>query len=456
VLPFRNVQPAIDFADANRSIATKVCLAAGAACRTRATFTYQGPLDAPLTMRSGIDVIGKYESTNWSRCIDSGTWVSIAPRSGEGVLFPPDIDQQTVLQGMFVERPAADTSAAITVDGALGAVISEVTVRGTPASSNAYGVNVVNGGDAMLVKSVISGGAASVEAIGVRVVGGHVWIDENRSEACAIQTQSFTLPYRAFGVLLDSSPGSRVSNSNICTNGARFLLDQYDNVVIGAESMGVVVAGDASGVVVDHNLVTATAGGREERATLYGIRAHDCGGTSPWIAANQQVHALATSGNPVMAGIHVGDACRASVDRNSAFGRGYWPSDDYPVRGIGCKAPGPITVSGNYATADITNGGQYLAAIECTAASRVSRNNAWARIPLSQPNGCELSCRPRIALGVTGTYVDRNSIHGGCTTNFRQGYGAVWELNTVYPAQDYPAFGSGPYADGYACPTFGR
>jgi hypothetical protein len=147
VSPFATVQAALDYAGAHASAPRVVCVAEGAACGMQTT--YSGPSQADLTMRDGVSLYGLYESTSWSRCSNGST--ILAPGSGAGVYFGPSLSALTVLDGFVVARFAAETSAGVTLDGAKGAVVSNVEV-GTPAhdATTTYGVDARNGAVATL------------------------------------------------------------------------------------------------------------------------------------------------------------------------------------------------------------------------------------------------------------------------------------------------------------------
>src|SRR5262249_12996047 len=119
-------------------------------------------------MADGISVLGNYESTGWTRC-NSGTTI-IQPQTAEGVTFPSSVTQVTVLDGFQVDRFMAQTTAAVTVNGAKNAILSGLTISNTPAVANSYGINVISGGEATVTRGRIDAGAGTSESIAVRSV----------------------------------------------------------------------------------------------------------------------------------------------------------------------------------------------------------------------------------------------------------------------------------------------
>ena len=165
--PFASVQAAIEFAASFRSVAKRVCVAAGPVCG--ATFTYPGPSGADLTMRNGIDVLGNYESTTWTRCPTAVT-TTIAPQTERGVYFPPSVVTRTVLDGFSIVLQAPQ-GASVRVEGARGVLVSNVRI----VPGRTYGVDVSDA-EAQISRSVVNASTAAVH-----VVRSEVAIQENCS-----------------------------------------------------------------------------------------------------------------------------------------------------------------------------------------------------------------------------------------------------------------------------------
>ena len=276
-IPFATVQAAIDFADVHRSEVTRVCVAAGAACGGTATFA--GPAGADLTMRNGISVLANYESTSWTRCSSSTT--RLAPQTGRGVVFPPAVAERTVLDGFAINRFLAETSAGVTVDGARGVLLSNLSVVGGPPVTTSYGVNVVNGGDALLFRNRIETATAFEQGIALRAVGSRVVVQDSCPTSPDAATgrctsvcsgsgpeiratyalATFDLP-RAVStraIVLDDSPGSRIERSAVC-----WKTDLYGRLGAGS---AIEIAGDATGDVVRASSIRLEAAGPLQAVT---------------------------------------------------------------------------------------------------------------------------------------------------------------------------------------------
>jgi hypothetical protein len=252
-LPFRNVQPAIDFADTHRGFVTSVCVAAGTSCQASAT--YEGPASAPLEMREGIAVLGKYESTDWTRCTDpsSSTITRLIPNTASGVVFGPEITRETRLDGFEITSAfALDTTTAVTVDGARGAILSDVSMpdrtswepnSGMPEYS--YGVLALAGSEVTVEgDSHIHAPPASENVRGVISFGGSVDIRDSRVVAFG--------PVDTVGIAIHDGPEARVVNTLIIANG-----------MSGDEPLGflagVITGGDFNQLLLDLNQVIVHA-----------------------------------------------------------------------------------------------------------------------------------------------------------------------------------------------------
>jgi len=317
--PFRNVQPAIDFADANRNVATRVCVAAGDACGASATFP--GPSGTPLTMRNGIDVLGGYRASDFSRCTTSVT--SLRPATGHGVYFPASVTA-AVLDGFTIERFSAATTSGVTVDGATGVVLSHLTIEDAPAAATVlYGVNVVNGGEGTVFGSTIQAGGSTnlSDSIGIRAVGARVWVTDNCTDlhpidgcrvvplsppnSCPDGPSIRVAPGAdaVAGILLEDAPGSRIERTAVCVES-------------GDAAAGISISGDATGVVVRHSSVTVETD--DPDAPAAGILLEDCSGASPWIGDNFTIRSCG-------AAVSVRGDCQAVIDGNREVAGLSWP-----------------------------------------------------------------------------------------------------------------------------------
>jgi hypothetical protein len=271
--PFETVQAAIDFAAANPSIATEVCVAAGASCGMSAA--YPGPSSAPLRMRDGIDVYGRYESTGFTRCVNSTT--TLLPTTTAGVLFDSDVANDTVLDGFTIALVAGSEPAGVTVDGASNVLLNDVLITDAPSAiaDSPYGVRVVSGGDAvitnseirlMLERNVENGLGVGIHSLGSRVrvsdssVFGHVQFGQ------------------VAGIYLADSPSSEVLDTTITvTKGSegdysafgvwadgdvdQVLLDGLSiDIKAGDSSTGVGFSGAGEAILRDSTVLVASGG----------------------------------------------------------------------------------------------------------------------------------------------------------------------------------------------------
>jgi len=426
--PFFTVQAAIDFADSHRSIATRVCVAAGSACGASAT--YAGP-SGDLTMRDGIDVYGNYESSGWTRCTNSTT--TLAPTTALGVLFPSGIATRTILDGFTVQRFVTSTTTGITVDGATNILLSNLVVDDGPVVVNSYGVNLVGGAEATIFQSRIGGGRGSSEAIGVRSVGSRVVVEDNclspdpTSGRCddlcdtgpAITgrpTRDDDVPSTA--ILLDSSPGSRIERSAVCSYGTH----QSGNVA------AVVITGDGDGILIRGNTIDASGGAD---TFTYGVTSEGCGGGKPWIVDNQAIVAWTLLNDDfILAAIRSFGDCHPVVDSNREIVA--VPNANATAAGAAIHAgavaqvASRIVIAGNSSV--YSAGAAYtgftppeMRAIWCQggSCSKISRNVVTGRgsHPRTVTPICITLCRDTViavALEGGGTFVDANVINTGC------------------------------------------
>jgi hypothetical protein len=213
LLAFRNVQPAIDFADAQRSGPRKVCVVQGATCSAIAS--YSGPAGSDLTMRDGISLYGGYESTTLTRCSAPGG-VTLRPGSAAGIVFGSSVMNPTVLDRFVVERFSAATSTGITFDGATEAAVVDVEIGAAPGATTAIGVEAKNGADAVLTRVRMPGVRigdvffSAPNQIGFRSVGSRLSVTGSSvTFMSAPGEQTFQ------GIWIEDSPGSSIENTSV-------------------------------------------------------------------------------------------------------------------------------------------------------------------------------------------------------------------------------------------------
>jgi hypothetical protein len=419
VTPFRNVQAAIDFAAAAPNAPKHVCIAAGASCAEGTTATYAGPGGAPLTMRNGVSVSGKYESTGWTRCAnDAAVTTVLAPATAEGVLFPASIESRTVLFAVSVTRASVEGAAGVTVDGARNVVVASVAVSGAVSGEYSYGVSLKNGAEAHLFRSTVDGGTGSVESIGVAVTGARVLIEES-----TVSGKNGSETGASVGVLFDSAAGSRLAASTVVASNASREL----NVT------GVLITGDARGVVVDHSRVTAIHPKGRFSPTAVGVALYDCAAGTPWLTSNDIRTAGALDDDLLAFGIRA-VACYPSIDQNTRIGvyRSGNYSDDAVAVTVACEGEGTdegCTVAGNRTLEGESWRGGSINNVVCLngGCSRVSRNTILGRRwssggpPINVDLGadCQSPACGRHVSGISGgRFIDHNFVEAGCSATF--------------------------------------
>jgi hypothetical protein len=395
-VPFATVQAAIDFASQNAL--PRVCVAAGATCGEFAAFSE--PPGATLTMRDGVDVLGGYESTTFTRCQDSVT--VLAPVNDLGVYFPPSIEGPVRLDGFTItpylnfELPFLYSSA-VTVDGARGVVLSNLKVTTERWGEINSGFVLLRGADAVLVRSTVRPEyGPAVRAVASRITieqncvdlrGGHCFTTRlpdplaSRSSDCSVTSAD------GFGVLLEDSPNSRVAASALCGGNEQDLLALY-------------VSGDATGTVVDRNGIFQAPG--SDRA-LGAVQFESCGDATPWLFENSIVRSGWGSSTRGVASL---GTCSPVIDSNRVTSTG-GDLGTVSCRGSAC------VVSKNHVTMDTPNVRPSMNArgIECDGGcQRVERNTVTRMFRTLAASGSSKG----LLLAHTGAFVDRNQIEGAC------------------------------------------
>jgi hypothetical protein len=424
--PFLTIQAAVDFADAHRTGPNRVCVAAGANCGDTATYT-SAP-DADFTLRNGISVYGKYESTCWTRCASSTT--RLAPAKGRSVVFPPEVQIQTILDGFSVDRSYfAGETIGVRIDGARGAVISNlemVYAVGSSITAQAmHGVVLENGAVASIWRSTIDGGMADL-GYAVHATDSRVSIEENCPGALDPVTGRCTGACGGAGpqlrggrvwksdhyvVWLENSPGSRVERSALCQVGS----------VDAAREAALKVEGDATGTLVRANVI---GGPSLSYNGASGIELTECGGASPWIVDNEAI-GLDLGGGQALRAIYVKGDCHAVIESNANISN---VNQRKAVIGIGVEcaagtAPNRCvlydnTITGMKELQSTFTGPSYAtgSGVDCSGAScaRIARNSITGMIysDLCRTAGCQ---RRGVGLSLSGghTLIADNSIYGG-------------------------------------------
>ncbi len=402
--PFQTIQAAINWA-ATHNGPNNVCVAAGTQCG--ATGTYANANNQTVTMADGVSVLGNYESTNWTRCTNSTT--VIQPKTAAGVTFPDTVQSPTVLDGFRIDRFQATTTAAITVDGATGALLSNLTINNTPNVTNSYGVNIINGGDAKITRSRIDAGFGSAESIAARVVASRVTVENNClsldnqgrcDDFCANnpslrgRTQQGTGV--SYSVLLDDSPNSIIQTSALCAHDA----DQ------GA---GIRIAGDGAGIVIRGNLINNFGGLQDS----HGIWMEDCDGAAPWIVDQ---HFIAAGGDNQMSRVDgvraIGD-CHPVIDSNVEISGGGEGAASNP-NGVHCAANGQNVASRCIVVGNLEIRGSEAGYPPIATGVRCD-DGSCLRVEDNVITGRGGVISTGLFLQRTGSYVSGNQIRGGCS-----------------------------------------
>jgi hypothetical protein len=415
-MPFRTIQAAINHAVATPAGPQIVCVAEGAACGASATYA------ADVVMANGVSVYGRYESTTWTRCTTGST--IITPTSALGVQFGSAINTATALGGFTVNRATASTTSAVTVDGATHVALVQITVNNTPTVTSSYGINLINGAAATITQCVIWGGFGTSESIGVRSVMSTPTITNNCASLDATgRCNQFCGPTNpairgggqftaggpagpgvgdSWAVLLDRSPGALVETTALCGNS-------------GDRGATLRVIGDATGTIVRTSNMNAFGGSMDS----HGIWLEDCGGAAPWIVSNHMIQATGTSQTTRVDGIRsIGD-CHPVIDSNVSISGGGEGNTSNAI-GVYCGINGTGTAS-RCAILDNAYIGGSSAGFPPSATGVRCDDGGCLRIERNHINGRGGDDSWGLWLGVTGTFVDRNWIAGGCSSNSATG-----------------------------------
>jgi len=332
----------------------------------------------------------------------------------------------TVLDGFTVLGRTDPTNAAITVDAATGASITNnIVAGGTGATS--IGIQVQNAATPTISRNGISGGLGSVSSFGVRSqraapmvrgncggtdalgrcnIGGcnNLSMQYIRGRSC-LGAGCANASSDIAGVMLEGSPNAVVDQNGICSvNGA-------------PEVSGVRIVGNAAGVIVRANHVLGAGASRSG----VGVWMDPCGGTAPWIVNNFQIAGSSTTVGARCDGVRAIGACHPVIDSNvrivggveaaSVDAYGVYCTHD-PLSGVGsrCEVLGNTLVQG-------CGGGFPPTAIgvRCDdgACARIERN--------VQITGGSGAVAIGVSVGNTGTFIDRNTIETGIATRMAIG-----------------------------------
>jgi len=403
--PYRNIQSAIDDAVPGDNI----CVASNAACGF--SFTYNEAVD----MADGVSVYGRYESTTGSRC--GGSTTVIVPGRDIGVSFDATVVSTTVLDSFQINRANVATSAGVTIDASTDVILSDIRIFENfgGAVINSYAVNMINGAEATITRSLLWGGNGTAESIGVRSVGSLPTVRNNCTTIDAFGRCSIgcgggngirgrflnSNAGDAFPVYLDDSPGAVVDTTVMCGVNAE-------------QGAGIRVIGDAAGTVLRGNFIDAWGG--EDDA--HGMWLEDCAGETPWIVDNYRIAGQGDTVAALVDGVRAIGDCHPVIDTNRLIMGGLEGGVSTAI-GVYCGAnasgASDCVVINNL---DIqgSNGG-----FPPTAIGVRCDDDACNRIEGNAISGEAGVDTYGIWLQESGTFVDNNTITGGCGLNSATG-----------------------------------
>jgi hypothetical protein len=239
--PFRNVQPAIDFADDNSAIARHVCVVGGATCQELVSYA---DASGGLTMRNGVSVHGSYLAGTRTPCDGINTELVLA--SALGVQFGEAIEEPTVLEYFRLVRHLASRSVGVSAAGSRNARLSVLSITGAFDSPELVGVDVSAGATVALDHVSTADAdemgrplAAAGNVTGLRVVDSRVSSVGSRFNAL-VGTGS------AIGVSFESAAGSTFDG------GAARLRSLQSTA---SSLVGVRIRGNAEDIDIEDNTV---------------------------------------------------------------------------------------------------------------------------------------------------------------------------------------------------------
>jgi hypothetical protein len=404
--PYATIQAAID--DADPLVPDQVCVAAGAACGAQHTYNQD------VVMKDGVSVYGSYETTGQTQCGNWNTW--IAPSFGTGVSFPDTISSTTVLDGFRIERPNVAGSAGVTINGATNVVVSNIRIEPNMGGNvqSSYGVNLLNGAEAIVTGSLIYGGNGSLASIGVRALGATVTVIDNcdgydgggrcnqncgwlGSTSPGIRGHYQPTGTLAYAILLQDAPGSIVERSAVCGHNAQ-------------DGANVRITGDSDGVVVRANNFNGWGG----QVNSHGVWLEDCDGDAPWIVDNFRIYGESNQPAALVDGVRAEGDCHPVIDSNLLITGGI-EGGAATTNGVYCAAnntgASQCVVIGNVLISGSSQGNPNFPPV---AVGVRCDDDACMRISNNTITGMQAVDVYGVWLQEGGTFVDNNTITGGC------------------------------------------
>ena len=398
-----------------------VCVASTSGCLTGNQRRY----DEDVIMADGVAVYGGFDPANaslWARRAACHT--EIRGQTGPAVTFGHGVQSRTVLDGFIttvVSTAGTVQSAVVVVEGSPGAVVSNCQVLGAQQGDQTFGILVIDDANGTpsspeILNSHVQGGDGASLAVGVYSINSSPFIqgscDLGNMDSQARCTggcwngkhirghrSQNAMPDFSFGIWFENSPGARVDQSALCSQGAD-------------AAAAVHITGNAAGTQVTRSNITVWGAYYSND----GILLEDCGGASPWIANNDWISSEGDNGgNSVAVGIRSLGNCHPLIEGNKLItGGGEGSAND--CRGVVCGV-GPISgqpslcsIVGN----ETINGSNWGVppssyAILCGdgACGMISEN-----LLINGRGGVD--CVGVYLKGATAAVLDRNVISGGC------------------------------------------
>jgi hypothetical protein len=379
--PFQSVQAAIDFADEHRELGTRICVAGGPACQP---MQYPGPIGTDLRMRSGISVVGGFESSSYTRCSSSIPVTTLRPGTAAGVVFDADVQSETTLEGIAIRPDIEGTrTACVTVRGASGVRLVSLHIDDGLADEW-HGIDLIDSEATIMDVAVYA--QRSMRSVGVHAFASRVDVQG-------------TLEMRVTsGIWLENSPGSRIAA----------------DVTIWNSANGVRITGDADGTRVSDSSLRVS--GTSDDIT--GFSFEDCADKAPFLSATIAVDIEnGSSADGVRS-----RSCHPRIENSSITVRG---NGSRILRGVSCGSGNSggsrcVLINDQIRTVDmgiLLSPGISGTGVWCGRGScELIESSTIVGLEL-QPGSCYSSCSYQ-AIGVdlegTNTRVRGNEIRAGC------------------------------------------
>ncbi len=287
-----------------------------------------------IVMEDGVSLHGGFDPETWIAGEGCPT-VLLADAADRGLTFGAKITGVTALSSLIVRARDDETAptAAITIRGATGAVLQNVTVTGASAGGETVGVDIGEDASVVITGGSILGGGGADSSVGILVVNSRLDLRgvcggplAEGHEACesgcdggGVRGALDDTPLSAIGIRLENAGGSVIEQSSVCAGATE-------------RARGIDIEGDAEGLRIARS--TVRAAGAEESAALH---LASCGGASPRIRLNPAIIADGPSeGGTRYQGIRVSGDCHPVIVRNTSIIGAEATVTDGSAAGIAC------------------------------------------------------------------------------------------------------------------------